>query len=246
MRKKMKPGLGVIEVLVILAILVCIIFYFFSGNDENLGSEKLDKQVITSTAEYLAHIDHLSDQLDEVSAQCDSLEAQNKVLKKKYTAMEKKFKMDIDNSKIRKYKHHDGTLTKKQLERADEIAYITYRNYDRFGILPSIAVSQSMEETHIGMDETSATPYYGWFGVTNVDGGYALYDSLEEAVVDYLNVLNNGRYSGAVFTLNASKSAMSIQNGGYCEPREGYASRIMDSYTDYNFCEYDRYYLGIE
>lgn len=192
----------------------------------------------------------LQDQITELTIVCEDNAKDNKKMAKRLKSLSKKckkYKKELEKIHPKKYSLKDNNLSAIKQKRADEIAYITAKNYDKYGILPSVAVGQACEETQLGTDNTSATPYYGWWGVTSKipNKTYATYGSLEEGCLAYLDTLNNGLYKGAVFNKNYQSATRAIQDGGYCEPRKGYSDRVNDSIEDHNFTEYDKYYLGL-
>lgn len=215
-----------------------------SKNNDDLVN--LSRQLSSTGYTLIDYIAGLQDQITELSIVCDDKDKSTKNLKNKLKKVRKKYKKVVSKG-TKKYSLTNNQLSTEKQKRADDIAYIAYQNYDKYGILPSVAVGQACEETGLGTDDTSATPYYGWWGVTSTIPGktYATYTSLESGCLAYLKTLNNGMYDGAVFNKDYQSATMAIQNGGYCEPREGYSDRVNDSIESHNFTEYDRYYLGL-
>lgn len=186
-------------------------------------------------------VDYVAGLEDQIVELCISNDNKTKEIKE----LQKLINESSKKKNTKKYRLRDNSLNKIQQKRADKIAYNTYKNYKKYGVLPSIAVAQSMQETSLGTDKTSATPHYGWWGVTSIHGGYMKYDTFKEALLSYLGTLNNGRYNGCLNEYNYTKASQAIQDGGYCEPPAGYANEIVKNINQYNFRKYDEYYLGL-
>ena len=185
-----------------------------------------------------SEIEDLKEQLVSKRSEVDLLSRQVGSIKLYY--LEKQ-----ENSVMKEYYHTSNSLSESQLQVANEIAYIVASEYDTYGVLPSVAVGQAMQETGLGGASTSASNNYGYWGVCS-SSGYATYSSLYEGVISYLRCINNGLYDGALFEKDYSNSLYAIQNGGYCVPSEGYASKVINCIEKYNFKAYDDYYLGGE
>ena len=148
-----------------------------------------------------------------------------------------------ENSVMKEYYHTSNSLSESQLQVANEIAYIVASEYDTYGVLPSVAVGQAMQETQLGTDKNcSVINSYGWWGVkSKIHSGYARYSSLDEGIQGYLNCLNNGRYDKALFNKSPVDSMYAVQKGGYCD--NSYAENVISCIQQFNFTEYDKYYL---
>lgn len=213
------------------------------------GDKKLysiAQEIYHSDEDVKSYMKSLKEDNSVYSSKNKELQNKNKKLQRKIKALEIKHKKDLRNSVLRKYRIQSDILTDRQKNVADEIAYITASNYNKYGILPSIAVGQAMQETTLGTAKTSATSAYGYWGVIDVSTSstYKTYGSLEEAVLHYLSTLNNGRYAGALFNRNVESSLNAIQRGKYCIPSAGYADRVLRCIIDFDFTEYDRFYIG--
>lgn len=114
---------------------------------------------------------------------------------------------------------HCKALTKEQWKQADIIAEVTAENWNEYGVLPSVAVSQA------------------FIGIAS---GAESYNSLENGVLRYLSVINNGCYPGAPFERDYKKQIRKILDGGYCEPEGYYYSNILWSIKNYHFYRYDK------
>lgn len=124
-------------------------------------------------------------------------------------------------------------LTEKQQENADRIAQIAIDNYNTYGVLPSIAVTQAFIESTLGDFPSNS---HNYFGICAGDIGYS---SFYDGVIGYLKVINNGRYDGALFNKSYYDSMLHILNGGYCHPVGDYYSKAIWSIEHYGFYEYD-------
>ena len=125
------------------------------------------------------------------------------------------------------------TLTKSQQANADYIGNYVIEHYDEYQVLPSIAVAQAFVESTLG-DHCSD---YNLWGIRS---GAEHYGSLEEACIRYLNVINNGRYDGALGNKSYESSIQHIINGGYCVGNPNYVSNVVWSIEAYGFDKYDK------
>ena len=218
--------------------------------DVSLVSDKelleVAKEVKNSEYSYEEYILGYSDILYEMELLVNEKDNTISLLNKKIDRIKKSYTNKLKNSQLKKYNLKSRKLTKKQLERADTIAYYVSQNYEDYGVLPSVAVGQAMQETTMGTADTSATSSYGWWGVISTGSGYEKYDSLESGIDSYLKCINNGRYNEALFNDSYTSSLLAIQNGGYCQPSNGYASKVSKCIEQFGFREYDKYYLGVD
>lgn len=160
------------------------------------------------------------------------------ILKRKVDIIKSTYEEKLEKSEFTMYHLESSVLSEEQLNRADEIAHIVASNYEEYGVLPSVAVGQAMQESQLGL----ICPKNNLWGINT--GTYASYPSLYDGVIRYLKVINNGLYDGALFNSDYHSSLYSIQSGGYCVPGDGYAETVSNCITSYNFIEYDKYYLG--
>lgn len=159
-------------------------------------------------------------------------------LKRQVDTIKGTYEEKLEKSELIVYHLESSVLSEEQLSRADEIAHIVASNYEEYGVLPSVAVGQAMQESQLGV----ICPKNNLWGINT--GTYSSYPSLYDGVIKYLKVINNGLYDGALFNTDYKSSLYSIQSGGYCVPRDGYAESVSKCITSYNFTEYDKYYLG--
>ena len=117
-------------------------------------------------------------------------------------------------------------LSDSQKQRAYTIARVCINEWDRYGVLPSVAIAQAMVESTLGK-------YCSGNNLWGIASGAISYDSLESGVYGYLKVINNGCYGSAPFTRDSSSQINKILSGGYCVPVGEYyenATWIIDHY----------------
>ena len=197
------------------------------------------------SSEYLLQVNDLNLVLKDKDTTIQNLETKVTDLEKQEAEKVKveNYKKRNRKHKIKKYHLKSSVLTKNQLKRADYIAKYVADSYKKYGVLPSVAVGQAMQETQLGTDNNcSAINSYGWWGVkSKIHSGYARYSSLDEGIQGYLNCLNNGRYDKALFNKSPVDSMYAVQKGGYCD--NSYAENVINCIQQFNFTEYDKYYL---
>ena len=132
----------------------------------------------------------------------------------------------------------------------------------RAWILPSICIAQSALETGWGTSNLmiKANAFFGikagktWKGkvyssktaecydgvsFTTITALFRAYDSLEDSVKDYFDLIcNNKRYSGAVGKTDAEACITAIKAGGYATDPD-YVSKIMNIVEKYDLTRYD-------
>lgn len=158
-------------------------------------------------------------------------------LEEQIESIQKSYEQKLEKSELVKYHLESSVLSEEQLKVADKIAHIVASNYEEYGVLPSVAVGQAMQESSLG----EICPSNNLWGISS--DGYASFSSLEEGVIEYLKCINNGYYDGALFERDYLKAMQCIQDGGYCQPKEGYASEVIKCIEEYEFIRYDNYYL---
>lgn len=124
------------------------------------------------------------------------------------------------------------TFTEAQDKRAKAIGSICINEWDKYGVLPSVCIAQAFVESTLG---ENCKDYNLW----GIRSGHASYDSLEEGVYAYLEVINNGYYDKAPFTRDASLQIQRILDGGYCEPVGDYYDDVMRTIDHYDLHLYD-------
>ena len=124
-------------------------------------------------------------------------------------------------------------LSRMQKRNAERIAKYTADHYDKYGVLPSIAVAQAMQESSLGKH----CPNYNMWGLAS---GRIYCSSVENGCQKYLRVINNGCYKGAPFCKDWRTQIRRILRGGYCEPVGSYYSYVVSIVTRYNLTKYDK------
>lgn len=133
-------------------------------------------------------------------------------------------------------------------------------------ILPSVAIAQAACESNYGTSKAMAAANglfgfkvgkgkkYGdgwkgksystktkefYSGYVTITDNFRAYDSVRDAVVDYMDLLCSlSRYKAAVNQTDAQKCITAIKNGGYCTSPT-YISTIMNIIRTYGLTEYD-------
>jgi len=129
-------------------------------------------------------------------------------------------------------------------------------------VLPSVCIAQAALETGWGESKlmTKANAYFGikagsnWKGkvysastqecydgvnYTTIKDTFRAYDSLEDSIKDYYDLItNNDRYSKACNVKDAKTCITEIKNGGYATD-PNYVSSIMSIITKYELTRYD-------
>ena len=129
----------------------------------------------------------------------------------------------------------EGTsrLSSEQVKTADYLAQMCIDNWDEYGVLPSVCIAQAFIESTLGK-RCRGNNLWG------ICSGDRQYRSLEEGVLDYLRVINNGYYKGAPFKNRYKDQIRIIFNGGYCEGDPYYYDNAVWSIEHYNFDKYDK------
>lgn len=162
--------------------------------------------------------------------------------KKKWTKIEYKGKFAYVNSKyvcskkpkIIKVKSVKLIgLSQVQKNRAYTIANICIKEWKRYGVLPSTAISQAMVESTLGK-------HCRGYNLWGIKSGSVRYSSLENGVYAYLRVINNGCYGTAPFTKNSSSQIRKILSGGYCVPVGNYYKNATWIVNKYKLKKFDK------
>lgn len=123
-------------------------------------------------------------------------------------------------------------LSTVQQQRAYTIARVCIKEWKNYGVLPSVAIAQAMQESTLGK-HCSGNNLWG------ICSGAIHYSSLESGVYGYLRVINNGCYGSAPFTKNASSQISKILAGGYCVPVGNYYNDVMNIINKYGLERFD-------
>lgn len=162
--------------------------------------------------------------------------------KKKWTKVEYKGKFGYVNSKyicskkpkIIKVKSVKLIgLSQAQKNRAYTIANICIKEWKRYGVLPSTAISQAMVESTLGK-------HCRGYNLWGIKSGSVSYSSLEAGVYAYMRVINNGCYGTAPFTRSSSSQIRKILNGGYCVPIGNYYKNATWIVNKYKLKKFDK------
>lgn len=129
-------------------------------------------------------------------------------------------------------------------------------------VLPSVCIAQAALETGWGTSGlmTKANAYFGikagtsWKGkvyssktgecydgvnYTTITDTFRAYDSVEESVADYYDLICGAtRYAGAVNNADAESTITAIKNGGYATSPT-YIKNVMNIIDTYNLTQYD-------
>ena len=88
--------------------------------------------------------------------------------------------------------------------------------------------------------KSGTTEYYDGKTATKITDYFRQYDTVEDSVCDYMDLLcNNKRYSGAVSAGSPRKSIEGIVSGGYATG-PNYVQSIINLITQFNLLQYDK------
>lgn len=132
-------------------------------------------------------------------------------------------------------------LTEKQEKVADKVAKEASENWEEYGVLPSVAVAQTFIESSLGKNQVRPNNLWG----LRPDNEYSSYESLNEGISAYLDVLNNGLYDKALHKRNYRDQIWEILQGGYYGEDDGgtveeYYQNCVNSIESYHFDRYDQ------
>ena len=132
-------------------------------------------------------------------------------------------------------------LTSYQKRVADTVAEVTSDNWKQYGVLPSVAVGQTLIESSLGVNQVRPNNLWG----LRPDGHYSSYTSLENGIRAYLKVLNNGRYDRGLFKKDYETQIDAILDGGYYGEDDGgtvseYYRDVVSSIRRHRFDRYDK------
>lgn len=197
------------------------------------------RKIKNSEYTYEEYIVGCEDQIEELQNSLWGKDNRIETLERQLRVIRDSYEKKLENSEIVAYHLSNTVLSAEQLEIADTIAHTVANNYEEYGVLPSVAVGQAMQESQLG----KRCPKNNLWGIST--GGYASYNSLEDGIFSYMKCLNNGYYDKALFQKDYKTAMYHIQNGGYCQPKNGYANKVISCIEKYSFKEYDDYYLGL-
>lgn len=123
-------------------------------------------------------------------------------------------------------------FTKSQQRNADRIAEVCIKEWETYGVLPSIAIAQAFIESTLG-------DHCRGYNLWGIRSGAVTYSSLENGIYGYLKVINNGYYPNAPFQTDYKAQIRKILDGGYCQPEGAYYSKALWTVREYNLTKYD-------
>lgn len=125
------------------------------------------------------------------------------------------------------------TLTDNQKEIANTLAKICTENWDTYGVLPSVCIAQAFVESSLGKN-CAGNNLWG------IRKGKERYETLEDGVIRYLQVINNGYYEDAPFLTDYKAQISEILEGGYCQPVGDYYEDAVWIIENYDLTQYDQ------
>lgn len=155
------------------------------------------------------------------------------------------------------------TQVKKFIETLSALAIAEAKKRSKW-VLPSVCIAQAALETGWGTASlmTKANAYFGikatpsWKGkvysaktrecydgvkYTNITALFRAYDSLEDSVADYYDLITGlNRYAGAVNNPDATATITAIKKGGYATSPT-YINKVMGIIKTYNLTQYDNF-----
>ena len=130
--------------------------------------------------------------------------------------------------------HESGWGTSKKMVAANAL----------FGVKVGKSAYHFGDAWHGAAYKTGTTEYYDGKTATRITDYFRQYDSVEDAVCDYMDMLCHcSRYRGAVSQSTPRKSIEGIIAGGYATG-PSYVSAIMNLIKQYNLTQYDTKVLG--
>lgn len=132
--------------------------------------------------------------------------------------------------------HESGWGTSKKMVAANAL----------FGVKVGNSAYHFGDAWHGAAYKTGTTEYYDGKTATKITDWFRQYDTVEDAVCDYMDMLIHcKRYKGAVSQSTPKKSIEGIINGGYATG-PGYVNSIMKLINSYNLTKYDMKVLGAQ
>lgn len=125
------------------------------------------------------------------------------------------------------------SLDDEQRAIAERITEICTENWEEYGVLPSVCIAQAYMESHVGK-HCYENNLWGLYG------GYTSFDSLDEGIYEYLEIINNGRYDDALYHIDPSYQLNAIYDGGYCtSSRDHYVGGCIWIVDSFDLTKYD-------
>lgn len=156
-------------------------------------------------------------------------------------------------------------LTRKQLDFIEKVGESAQKNYDKYGILPSMTVAQAILESGWGESELSAL-YYNFFGmradstytgktvvlrtgeeidgvIIGMNGEFRAYDSFEEGIEGYYQFITGyERYSNLIWETDYHIACEKIKEDGWATA-SNYSECLIDIIESYNLVRFDMTYI---
>lgn len=134
----------------------------------------------------------------------------------------------------------ESGLTESQKAVADKVANTVSDNWEEYGVLPSVAVAQTLVESSLGEHQVRPNNLWG----LRPGGNYRSYDSLDDGIHGYLRVIGEPRYKRARFVKDYETQISRILDGGYYGEDDGgtisgYYNHVVSSIRKYGFDKYD-------
>lgn len=125
------------------------------------------------------------------------------------------------------------TLDEEQSVIADRITEICTENWQEYGVLPSVCIAQAYMESHVGK-HCYENNLWGLYG------GYTSFDSIDDGIYEYLEIINNGLYDDALYHIDSTYQINAIYDGGYCtSSRDHYVGGIIWIIDAFDLTKYD-------
>lgn len=131
------------------------------------------------------------------------------------------------------YAKSSARLSASQKSRVNTIVDVCTEHWEEYGVLPSTCITQAFVESTLGK-------YCSGNNLWGICSGAVSYSSLEEGVIGYCKVINNGYYKNAPFKKNTKEQLRAILDGGYCQPEGSYYSDACWLIDNYNLTKYDK------
>lgn len=126
------------------------------------------------------------------------------------------------------------------------IGNIAVQQYPKYHVLPSLVIAQAGAESGWGKRATGHNLYgitagKSWKGktITKSNGlTFKDYDTFEDSVLDYLNLMNADRYKPVLAASTWREATIRVQDCGYCPAP--YAKLLQEVISDFKLYEWDK------
>ena len=130
------------------------------------------------------------------------------------------------------------SLTEEQNYIWNKIYEVCRDNWDTYGVLPSVCMTQAYIESTIGEHCAGSNNLWG-IKSSKSESGWANYATLEDGIIGYLEIINNGNYPNAPYCKKANYQLRYILDGNYCVPEGDYYEKGLNIISAYALTEYD-------